>query len=468
MLTSTTDAFCAASSFIARANVLLVQVQGLGTEALCNKVKGIMRLWQKWQTMHGNGITWERNRELLEWCMARYCDNIGAEWLVLFTSDFAPAVPSFDEELEALLAGEEPLVVSTATKSKEAIIAPLVEQDLQHQDQFWQKVAKESEADAQQCITNSLEALALKGLGLGEATGAGKGSWQGQGEGVGAKERTPETTASAARGAATPATPKAPMGGVKRLASPAKKLSPTKPSSKHRGGEAIAISKKSLVLPTCQDEEKEGSKGKHKASLPLLPMEKGKKRARVVSPAVVTPEVELRKEEEDEAHRFATAIEASKAALAGDDLVGPSHQSEVQPKSSQREVKKEGKAEVTCQAHPWGKGLPQWNWLPEWGTRHPAIQDMSSSNEPESWKPRQHIRARYNPWWMSPPAPRVMGEAFEWLGEDLVHPVVPLHQAEFLERMRAWAAHMERVLTKEREAGQAELMGLRLHYSTLA
>ncbi|KAG6874604.1 hypothetical protein C0993_000193, partial [Termitomyces sp. T159_Od127] len=114
----------------------------------------------------------------------------------------APAVSSFDEELEALLVDEESLVVSTATKSltcppgawsKEAVIAPLIEQDLQRQDEFWQEVAKELEADAQQRIANSLEALAWEGLGLGEATGTGEGSWQGQGKEEDAKEKTPET-----------------------------------------------------------------------------------------------------------------------------------------------------------------------------------------------------------------------------------------------------------------------------------
>ncbi|KAG6895335.1 hypothetical protein C0993_009681, partial [Termitomyces sp. T159_Od127] len=90
--------------------------------------------------------------------------------------------------------------------------------------------------------------------------------------------------------------------------------------------EAIGLSKKSLMLPTCQDDEEKGSsKGKHKASPPLLPVEKGKKRARVVSPAAVTPEVESEEDEEDEAHRLATAIEANKVVPRRDDLVGPSH-----------------------------------------------------------------------------------------------------------------------------------------------
>ncbi|KAG6877395.1 hypothetical protein C0993_007842 [Termitomyces sp. T159_Od127] len=92
-------------------------------------------------------------------------------------------------------------------------------------------------------------------------------------------------------------------------------------------GEAITLSKKSLALPTCQNkEERQGGKGKRKASLPLLLMEKRKKRARVVLPVAVTPKVEFEKEEEDKACRLATAIEASKAALVGDDLAGPSCQ----------------------------------------------------------------------------------------------------------------------------------------------
>ncbi|KAG6875572.1 hypothetical protein C0993_008493, partial [Termitomyces sp. T159_Od127] len=45
--------------------------------------------------------------------------------------------------------------------NKEAVIAPLVEQDLRQQEEFWQEVAKKSGADAQQRIANSLEALML-------------------------------------------------------------------------------------------------------------------------------------------------------------------------------------------------------------------------------------------------------------------------------------------------------------------
>ncbi|KAG6874092.1 hypothetical protein C0993_000870, partial [Termitomyces sp. T159_Od127] len=141
--------------------------------------------------------------------MAKYQDNLGAEWLVPFANNFAPPAPSFDEELEALLAGEEPLVVSTAAKGKAAVIAPLVEQDLQNQEQFWQDIARESMVDMQRCIANSLEAMALEGLGLGEATGAGKGSRQRPEEEEGAREMTPDTTAGAATGAALPAAKKA-------------------------------------------------------------------------------------------------------------------------------------------------------------------------------------------------------------------------------------------------------------------
>ncbi|KAG6873813.1 hypothetical protein C0993_001039 [Termitomyces sp. T159_Od127] len=238
MSTPTADTSLAATSFVARANLLLAQIQGLGTEAPRNKVEGMMRLWQKWRTMRGGGVTWERDSELLEWCMARYQDNLGAEWLAPFANDFAPPALSFDEELEALLAGDEPLAVSTAAKGKAAVIAPLVEQDLRHQEQFWQDVARESEVDAQRRIARSLEALALEGLGAGEAAGAGEGSRQRLEEEEGARETTPNMTAGAATGAASPAARKAPTGGAKGLALPAKKGSPTKPASKRRGRQA--------------------------------------------------------------------------------------------------------------------------------------------------------------------------------------------------------------------------------------
>ncbi|KAG6859230.1 hypothetical protein C0993_004264, partial [Termitomyces sp. T159_Od127] len=104
-----------------------------------------------------------------------------------------------------------------------------------HQEQFWQDVARESEVDVQQRIARSLEALALEGLGVGEAAGAGEGSRQRPEEEEGARETTPNMTAGAATGAASPVARKAPAGGAKGLASPAKKGSPTKPASKRRG-----------------------------------------------------------------------------------------------------------------------------------------------------------------------------------------------------------------------------------------
>ncbi|KAG6876368.1 hypothetical protein C0993_003616 [Termitomyces sp. T159_Od127] len=231
-----------------RTNMLLMQVQGLGAEAPQNKVKGMMHLWQKWWTMWRNRITWERDGELLEWCMVHYRDHLGTEWLAPFANDFAPVAPSFDEELEALLADEEPLVISMAAKSKEAIIAPLMEEDLWCQDKFWQEVAKGSEADAQRCITNSLEALVQKGLGLEEATGAGEELRQGQEKEEGAKKKMPKTTAGAATEAVMPAAIKAFVGGAKELALSAKKMSSTKLASKRRGCQALKYE-----APTQQD-----------------------------------------------------------------------------------------------------------------------------------------------------------------------------------------------------------------------
>ncbi|KAG6884180.1 hypothetical protein C0993_000601 [Termitomyces sp. T159_Od127] len=120
----------------------------------------------------------------------------------------------------------------------------------------------------------------------------------------------------------------------------------------------LSLSKKSLALPMHQgDEERGSSKGKCKASLPLSPMDKGKKRVRVVSLAAVTPEVES----EDEARCLSAAIEASKAAPGMEDLAGPSCQAEAPqdvgapPEEMERdEAEEEAKVglEMTPQAQP--------------------------------------------------------------------------------------------------------------------
>ncbi|KAG6881893.1 hypothetical protein C0993_012537, partial [Termitomyces sp. T159_Od127] len=373
---------------------------------------------------------------------------------------------------------------------KAAVIAPLVEQDLRNQEQFWQDIARESKVDAQLRIANSLEALVREGLGLGEATGAGKGLRQGQEEEEGAKETMPDTTAGAATGAAMPAARKAPVGGAKGLASPAKKGSPTKPSSKRRGrlvpryeaptqqdfsdkelahllaprqAEAVVDTgveagvvlketkgKATVDLATCQafkeergacdkcwadndpkgcwypvgappcfwraqavvekareaeaqGEERRSGKGKRKAFLPLSPMDKGKKRVRVVSPAAVTPELGSDKDDKDEVCHLGAAIEASKAAPGTEDLAGPSCQAEAAqdvgalPEGMEREETEEGGEvgpEATPQAQPGGRGLPQWSWLPEWGATHPFTWDVSSGDKPESWEPRRRVTAR--------------------------------------------------------------------------
>ncbi|KAG6884498.1 hypothetical protein C0993_010543 [Termitomyces sp. T159_Od127] len=175
--TTPSNASLMATAFIACTNTLMAHIQGLGVEAPHNK---------------------DQDGELLVWCYDQYQDNLGTEWLAPF-AEFVPPAMSFDNELEALLAGNEPIVVSLAKKE-------------------------------------DLEALALEGMGLGEATGAGKGLQQGQEKEEGAKEKTPEGTAGAALGVAAPVMPKAPMDGAKGLALPVKKLvSPTKPASKRRG-----------------------------------------------------------------------------------------------------------------------------------------------------------------------------------------------------------------------------------------
>ncbi|KAG6874567.1 hypothetical protein C0993_000345, partial [Termitomyces sp. T159_Od127] len=164
--------------------------------------------------------------------------------------------------------------------------------------------------------------------------------------------------------------------------------------------EAVGLSKKSLVLPTCQgDEERVSGKGKHKALLPLSPMNKEKEEARVVSPAVVTPEVESEGDEEDKVCHLGVAIKASKVAPGVEDLAGPSNQAKAPPDvGTQQEEMEEEEAKVgpeaAPQTQPWGWKSLQWSWLPEWGTNDPATWDISSGNEPESWEPRCRVTAR--------------------------------------------------------------------------
>ncbi|KAG6899078.1 hypothetical protein C0993_001077 [Termitomyces sp. T159_Od127] len=126
-----------------------------------------------------------------------------------------------------------------AATNKEAMIAPLMEQDLQQQNKFWQKITKELVADMQRHIARGLEVLAWEGLGLREATGTGKESRQGAEERQSTKEKAHKDTASTASEAAVPATSRALAGGAKEWVSPVKKLSPAKPALKHREHQAL-------------------------------------------------------------------------------------------------------------------------------------------------------------------------------------------------------------------------------------
>ncbi|KAG6881053.1 hypothetical protein C0993_003082, partial [Termitomyces sp. T159_Od127] len=113
--------------------------------------------------------------------------------------------------------------------------------------------------------------------------------------------------------------------------------------------EVVDISKRSLALLMHHgSEERESGKGKQKASPPLLPTDKEKKRVRVVSPAAVTSELESDEDDKDEACHFSAAIEASKAAPSTEDLAGPSRQAEAaqdigaSPEGTNREETEEG------------------------------------------------------------------------------------------------------------------------------
>ncbi|KAG6863963.1 hypothetical protein C0993_009754 [Termitomyces sp. T159_Od127] len=421
MLTPIADAFLASASFIAHANLLLAQVQGLGAEAPHNK---------------------------------------------------ATAAPSFDEELEALLAGEEPLVLwSNLSLHK---VAKESEVDAQ-----WH-IANSLEALACEGLGLGGATGAGKGSQQGQEeeeeeegtkekipnTTAGAAMGAARKAPVGGTKRlalptkkgSPTKLASKRRGCPMPRY-EAPMQQdfldkeLARLLVP-KQVEAVVDTGVEAGVVLKEIKGKVTVdLATCQafkeergvcdkcwadndsegcwysmgasscfsgediplssagekgmgsggerDEERGSGKRKRKAFLPLSPMDKGKKRARVVSPVVVTPEIESEDDKEDEVRRLGVAIEASKAAPGVEDLAGSSCQAEapqdigaLHKEMEQDEEEAKVRLKAASQAQPWGWGSPQWSWLPEWGANDPATWDVSSGNEPESWEPRRRVMAR--------------------------------------------------------------------------
>ncbi|KAG6898548.1 hypothetical protein C0993_006047 [Termitomyces sp. T159_Od127] len=116
------------------------------------------------------------------------------------------------------------MMVSLGLRSKEAITTPLVEQNLRRQDQFWDEITWKLLKDAYCQVTKELDALVHEEMGMEEATGTCNSLGQGKEREESAKEKMLKDLAGAALEAAVPATPKAPVGGAKRLVSSVKKL----------------------------------------------------------------------------------------------------------------------------------------------------------------------------------------------------------------------------------------------------
>ncbi|KAG6893456.1 hypothetical protein C0992_009904, partial [Termitomyces sp. T32_za158] len=103
-------AVLAARAYVPKLDMFLASIANVGTGADQKTVVGAMRVFEKWLWHKGQAaeVSWSREGELREWCMARYVENAGAAWLAPFEANFAPAPPSIDEQLASLLADDGP------------------------------------------------------------------------------------------------------------------------------------------------------------------------------------------------------------------------------------------------------------------------------------------------------------------------------------------------------------------------
>ncbi|KAG6883822.1 hypothetical protein C0993_003539 [Termitomyces sp. T159_Od127] len=435
MSTPTTDAFLASTSFIACANLLLVQVQGLGAEAPHNKVEGMILealvhkgLGLGEATGAGKG-SWQEQGE----------EEKGTKEKTPKTTAGAAMGAAMPVARKASMGGAKGL----ASPAKKGSLTKLASKRRGHPTLRYKISDKQDFLDKElACLLVSRQAEVVVDMGVEVGVVLKKTKGKAMVD-LTMRQAFKEEQRACDKCWAdnNPEGCWYPVGAPPCFWHMAMKRSCILDGTKtHEHGNipepTVEKIKKSLVLQMCQDDEsKRSGKSKRKASPPLSPADKEKKRARVVSPVAVTPEVESEDDEEDEVHCPAVAIEASKAVPGGEDLAGSSRQAEAPQDvgNQQKDVEQEEEAEVGLKvappAQPWSWKLLQWSWLPKWGTNDSATRNGSSGNEPKSWEPRRKVMAR---------------------------------AAAFLKRMRAQAAQMEKLLVREREAVQVELMSLHL------
>ncbi|KAG6875882.1 hypothetical protein C0992_001926 [Termitomyces sp. T32_za158] len=145
------SAVLAAQAYVPKLDMFLASLANVGLGADQKTVVSAMKVFKKWLWHKGQAaeVTWSREHELQEWCMARYMENAGAAWLVPFEANFAPAPPSIDEQLASLLADDGPFTLWTELSPNSkvaAYIEPLVQMDLARQECQWAEAATQSAA----------------------------------------------------------------------------------------------------------------------------------------------------------------------------------------------------------------------------------------------------------------------------------------------------------------------------------
>ncbi|KAG6870915.1 hypothetical protein C0992_012122, partial [Termitomyces sp. T32_za158] len=213
--TLVSPAVLAARAYVPKLDMFLASLANVGPGADQKTVVGAMKVFEKWLWHKGQAVdvTWSRENELREWCMARYVENSGAPWLASFEANFAPVPLSIDEHLASLLADDGPFSLWTELSPDSKVAAyvePLAQMDLARQERTWAEAAAQSaaimsaerEAEllaerrvalAEHSSKRIAEAQALGFLGAAEVGAASGGEAVGTGKAV---EGSAETAAA--------------------------------------------------------------------------------------------------------------------------------------------------------------------------------------------------------------------------------------------------------------------------------
>ncbi|KAG6884493.1 hypothetical protein C0992_006241 [Termitomyces sp. T32_za158] len=142
-------AVLAARAYVPKLDMFLASLANVGPGADQQTVVGAMRVFEKWLWHKGQAaeVTWSREEEMQEWCVARYMENLGADWLAPFEANFSPTPLTIAEQLASLLVDDGPFSLWTELSPDSKVAAyvkPLVQIDLAHQERKWAEAAAQS------------------------------------------------------------------------------------------------------------------------------------------------------------------------------------------------------------------------------------------------------------------------------------------------------------------------------------